>query len=750
MAAPVIESTVTTMKANGAGFTIDVAIPGKGVYTASSYQLVVCLVGDSNNNWGTPLGWTLVGSHLNNGTSVGMWVRQADGSEPTTVTWTRDSSNTAAVIAYAHRIYGGSVTFEDIEYSSVGSTSHSIFVSEPLGADRLILVFGGKGNNTVLSMTTGAADYTAFVTDKSATHVAAYWTSRAQGATTPPSLVIGSTLSGVMRSISAAMVPGPPPALPSTLVVAGGNILPRAITSGKVPRWLLELDVGSEILRVGTARARPESRRVNGPVLFRPGLGDLEAPLAVDSASLEISGTVSIDWSRHRPLLGRRAKLWRWYDGQVLEDAFLALDGVVTSATTAPTSDAAVLSITVDRAPVALSIDWPRPEAIATPDNWVQDPGRYISERVRSTHYPTVIGRPGRVVGDVTLGTPALFVRQQTLAHTMVVAGHHVQATDVFLYNRATGDSIAASPVTNTYDDGGNPVATVEPYGDWPSMVDATIEDELFAGWDDRGLVGVDGLGDLLVWGARNLSTAEYDLDLMAAEADALNRYQIDTYWVEPMTWEDWLQANILGTYPVVETQGPRGRYYRALPLEVTEDRVVATLTTAGSGAGRRVERVSAITEGLGWDGGVCNVLEIDYGALPTSGTARRKLLIGPRRATIPGPPSGAQITTTAASGLAARSYSLFGPRYERIEVPTTWDASTVHLLARWHFLARALPGRRVVYQGGDELLEIREGDVVRVRDTRAGADLDGALGWIEDITILSAGTRVQVYIPEV
>lgn len=556
-----------------------------------------------------------------------------------------------------------------------------------------------------------------------------------------------------------AMKGAAPPPVP--VARFGSGIFAEAIIAGKHGEgvWLLDVDTGGEILRFANRPVSVESRDLGSHVLYEGGLSDFDSPVSIDSASLQLGAPTRQAWDAFRnqlgPLRGRRARLRRWYEGLYLEDAYLLLDGTVEGAAWGDPSAGDSLAITIGRSAEALALTWPRPTAIYDTDNFTQNAGVTIDEGLVGQNYPTVIGAPGDAGtgrGDPFLGSPAGIVSRLTLNRWILIAGHHVAATSVKVWNNSQNDFIAQATVVNSYDLNGHPVALVDTAAEtWSGGTVINREDELFVGWSREWGVGlthrgrpVTGLGDLLIWGVETLSRAHWDRAEMEAQRASLNRIRIDTYWNEGMTWESWVQANVMGAYPVVEVQGPGGRYYRLIEFETDERKVQMRLATAGN-AGRRVERLTPLTE---FDGDIYNTIEVDYGARPTTDVARRKLVVGPTKGVIPGPPGGAQITTTASDFRAATSVGYYGPRYRYLELPTTWDSSTAALVARWTLADHALPGRRARYLGGDELLALYEYAHVRVIDSSFGVDID-AIGLVEDLVITSAGVEIQVYWPE-
>lgn len=529
--------------------------------------------------------------------------------------------------------------------------------------------------------------------------------------------------------------------------VVSGGILGRPATRGGPGVWLLEVDLGSETLRVGTAPARPRVRAIGlDRVQYETGLDDFDFASGSDRVGVRVERR---DYAALRrrvgPLRGRRFRLWRWHPDLVLEDAYLAIEGVVDSATHASPEDPDGLSLTLARDVRALALTYPTSDMVVGSSTWPN-----ADDNIRGEPYPVVVGAPGSPItsGGAVQATPGYLVNVAN--HTILVAGHRVAATNVRVWNLTQGTN-ATLAVSHVADGRGRVVATVDGTGAFSGATSPNAGDELVVGWNrgtwGGGLIGpegeIAGAGDLLLWGVRHLTRGVWDLAAMSEYRAALNAYKIDTFWNDPENWEDWVQANILSTLPIEEIQGPRGRYYRPIVYETDRSRVRASIATPGSGGGRRVSRVSAVSE---TGAGPTNFVEILYAGQFGSSAYRRRVWVGPRRGEIP---LYSGIDTRVAADFRARtSDGYYQTRMRTIHLPQTWDPSTAFSAAAFVIGTEALPGQIATYEGGDDLLDLIEYDTVEVWDTTSGADFRGDLGIVQRVEILPDGARVSVLVP--
>ncbi len=541
-------------------------------------------------------------------------------------------------------------------------------------------------------------------------------------------------------------------------VTATGGTVGRAATLGAVGAWLLEIDMGAQIVRVATEPLSITSTELGGEVAFQGGLSDFSSQLVVDSLPVTVTAQAGQSWCDFRrrlgPIRGRRVRLWRWYEGQVLEDSYLLLEGILERVTYGDPRNPDDLRATLTRNNRALSRSYPSSRMIVGTDTWPLPADRYLGEV-----YPVVIGAPGSREtisggGVPNSVTPGLIVNFQTLDKRVLIAGHHVAAQQVRVSRRSeAGDEAATIAVVNEYDSLGRAVATVQTVGS-TFATGVLANDEFVIGWDRSadwgvGLMhrgrSVEGLGDLLIWGAETLTTSRWDLAAMEGQRLAMNRFRLDTFWNDSIPWEDWVQRNVLSAFPVEEVSGPSGRYYRPIVYETNARKIRARLATVGSGSGRRVERVAPVSEGAD---DIVNSVELSYAASDVGNAMRKRLSLGPKAGEVP-LYEGLAADQAGADFRAAASAAYYGERSVVLEVPQVWDEATASQIAQAIIGTSALPGRATQYLGGPELLDLSEHDTVELYDTTAGACFEGDLAIVDRITIEPSAVRLDVWAPD-
>jgi hypothetical protein len=540
-----------------------------------------------------------------------------------------------------------------------------------------------------------------------------------------------------------------------TPTLAGGTI-GRPITQAGPGRWLLDLDLGGQLWRIGTEEVRPLSRARGGQVVYVAGLDDLSFELDTESVSVRVRSGGADTWARQRrvlgPIRGRRFVLRLWYEGQVLEDAFVALQGVVEGAAFGSTDDPYTLELSCARDMVALS------RAIVGPNQRMgDDTFAKLNTDTDGMVYPVVFGHPGE--GGIPC-SPALRYYDTIPGNYFVVAGHHVAASHVVLWNLSQeedplpGDTY---PVTNTRDLLGQDVAIIGPVpasGGGAGTVHAKVDNEYAVSWlrplgggvRHRGRA-VSGLGDLLEWGADRFSSALFDQGEMSARRESLNRFRVGGFFNELETvWQEWLESNVLNLFELEEVQGPRGVYYQEIRHSTDRRLVRGRLVTGGAGGGYRVERVAPVSES---DDDIFNRITISYG--PLAGSTQQYLVDVPMGAwqynsgdhSERPPPS-----VILRDPRCEYSERIFGPRESKWETGLVWDAGTAEAVARTKAQRHALPKQLTVYQGGRELLDFRKHEVVSVLDLSPGAAFEDDLAIVRGVSIVDGQTvRLSVAI---
>lgn len=524
----------------------------------------------------------------------------------------------------------------------------------------------------------------------------------------------------------------------ATPTLAGGTI-GRPITRTGGGRWLLDLDLGGELLRFGTRETEVVSRQRGGSVRYVPGLDDLQWEIDGESGSVLLRAGSSNTWALLRrklgPIRGRRVVLRYWHRTQVLEDAYVALQGVVGTAAYGDPGDPFSLQLSLQRDLRALSKEMLQPTAKVDYNTFSGILGDVPEEGIP---YPLVLGCPGaaRAGGLVTPATPGLPINY-TLTRRILIAGHRVEATRVWVFNITQGE-VVDLPVEHGLDDLGQEFAYVDLLG--VPIFDFNAEEEYAVGWDRTwggGLLhrgrAVQGLGDLLQWGADVYSLAIYDQGEMSARRSALNRFRVDTVVNEQILWSDWLESNVLSLFELEEVQGPRGLYYEEIRHEAHRRHVRARLTTDQGQGGHFVSRVSQIAEE---DEEIINSVRIAYLPFAASHTQFVETV------TVQPPRTGLVVEDVVLSSpRCAYSERLFGPREATWETAITSDTATATAVAHTKVARHAIPKLLVTYEGGRGLLDLRKHQVVEIYDARGGAAFEGDLAIVRGLQIVDGAT---------
>lgn len=265
----------------------------------------------------------------------------------------------------------------------------------------------------------------------------------------------------------------------------------------------------------------------------------------------------------------------------------------------------------------------------------------------------------------------------QDLAETLLLAGHHVQASQVIV---SDGDAQAVVAVANGSDGDGRPVATVDVSG-----VGATLDltrTAFTAGWSPAmgcGAIGIDGqpvrgLGSAVEW-AMTRGGLVWDAGRVAAARRDLDRWQIDTYADTPISVRDWIGA-LIRMLPAGLIAGPGGLYVR--PVGGTPE--VSLGVEAGICRGTPYRYTRDTDE-------VYTEVVCSYAPDRSAGTSRGSVLATP--------------TTDPELARAAQRY----PRrvLDLGELPHIYDQPTAAAIVAWQAREHATIPRRVVVEATEE-----------------------------------------------
>lgn len=401
--------------------------------------------------------------------------------------------------------------------------------------------------------------------------------------------------------------------------------------------WLLTLDwPEGRPLRLSSRPVAVAGQ--SGDLQYQGGLPPLrwrwEVPLMDASVggagfSVEVDPGLDLELAAAAPLEGRQVELALHLVGEPYAARRRLLDGLVARATLGIGGQLAALEVA---------------------ERTYDDQGALVDadDQLNTTDYPdlqddaagqqhvVVVGAPGGGVrtadGDVVrVGSPAWVVRRTagvpTDPITTEIAGHHVAAENVTIYNATTGGSYLRA-VTNTALGEGSTrrqVATVNlhPVTDFGA---ATADDQYYVTWEfggglmtaDRGRA-LDGAGELLDEVLRRFSSLRVDRGRLAALGHGAER--VDSYVNDAITAWDWVRQALLPLAPYSMGSGPDGVHAVAWALVPEPEAVVLHLEV-----GRNCTRAS-MDEPADLD--LCTRASVRFGVDDVSGEYARTITVG-------------------------------------------------------------------------------------------------------------------------
>jgi hypothetical protein len=518
---------------------------------------------------------------------------------------------------------------------------------------------------------------------------------------------------------------------------------PRSATLGQEGIWLLLLLIDGRPFRFGT---RPvDVARENGRVdRWDAGLEDLR--IGRNETSVAITIAANIDWAllvaRGIDIAAGHATLYRYFTGQLLEEAEVLREGRVTEPEYDTIEDPLVFSIVEESAEATAVI--PDPGATVDDTTWPVDPAFVIDDPAKGQAYPIIIGRPG-LAGFSGVGiprynqlaavSPAYLVELGTAAHTandskLLIAGHEVEAPTVTVYDVSDGSG-EDFPVLHTSDLRGRTIAYVEVgtglhVRPWPGH-------EYRVAWrgggglltDDRSR-SLRGANELILYllGGRVLDAHEQtatrlDRGRQISQGVELDAFLVDAVINEPIDVWDWITRNLVPILPM--TWRPREGYFQAWRYDATRVDATASLDAdRGQIEPSSPVRVAAAK--------VYNRFVLEYAPGGDGSMLRRRVLTG-----VPDEADGDEadpsyLCQISQSREAARTGGN-GQRTWTYRTDAISDPATARLVLLALARRYAVPPIEVSYLGGPELESLRAGDVVLVTH--------GARYWSERLAIV-------------
>ncbi len=528
-------------------------------------------------------------------------------------------------------------------------------------------------------------------------------------------------------------------------------MIPTSVSAGKVGLWLLVVELGGERLLVSTESAVVELN-AGGSHSFMEGLSSFD--LATDEDEVGITLDVDgMNWAALEAagtsLDGRPFTLHRWFEGQTWEEAELVLDGRTAAPSYADPSSPTSLRLTLSRDVQGLSLEHPPPQARVDPSTWPVNPSAVLDDGIVGAAYPWIFGYPGNPILPCS---PGLLAQVWTNAGTvLLIAGHRVEAATVEVYDTTqTPPRFDVRPVHHMQDGLGRWIAYVDFVG---STLIHTAGTKYLIGWSSDagwggGLIGDDGavlrgLGDILIWGTRSFTGQRYDLGRMEAERAKLNRFKIDAVWNGVMRWDDWVNRNILGLFPVERVQGERGRFYKLVDWTADKSFTVAKLSADGPEIGGiPVERKGPISDTTG---DIYNELGLEFGPMNMSSLFRHKtLLSGEQFEITAGTVEDPRILPSTACRISQQR-TMYGKRPKTWQTRVLWDKGSANTVLKSLSVKHALRHKLVSYVGPSELLELEQWSWITLQDTQLGASFVDRVALIRRIVRIDQSPLVRV-----
>ncbi len=484
--------------------------------------------------------------------------------------------------------------------------------------------------------------------------------------------------------------------------------------------WLLELTFAGRVWRFSTELVDVEG------YIYTGSLSNVSYDEEVTWASAEYdlpTAGVSVIFpqdiakliAQGHDLSAATGELSLWVKGSDLDDKRIVVSGRANTA-----------DYGAEGEPVSFSLepDWldnsrlyPSPESVIDDTTWPNH-----ADNTSGKTYPTIIGAPGFGLKAPT--TPIYVVDDTGGAEVGLIAGHHVEASNVYLI----GSDGAAStpPVVHTTDALGREVATIDISAHTPTTgktywarwgegdLDAppnwknaggipnpfkSEKPKLLLSTDDQ--LPVDflvGAGDVIRW-ALSQSGLKVDIGRTVANVDTLNDFLIQGFIGETVDILDWLKTEVLSLLPVSLAVSGEGVY----PIVWDYKAVSVASLTSGIDIERegRVEYQDNLVKNelsLRW---AYNVATQDFA----------------KRSTLTGDPIAETSNLVGRNVFTQSSRARFGPRASESETSMVADAATSYKILAWQSIAFSKKHRRIKYRSDISLGWLNVGDIVEITD---------------------------------
>lgn len=503
--------------------------------------------------------------------------------------------------------------------------------------------------------------------------------------------------------------------------------------------WLVEIEAsGTYLFATETVDVLDEAGVSH---TFYEGLHDQQLPIGRSGEESSITVTIDADepWTKivaeGAPIERGRAKFYRWFEGMVLEQARVHLEGVIEDVDIAsPAAPGRLVFTLVDR-PVRDAQLVPASTDVVSGDTWPQRtvPVFTTFEGVLGAYYNLIIGAPGGVEESATPvpQIPVYFVEHRSADGTSRwnIAGDRIHATSAHLFNLSNSTN-AIRTIATAQDKQGKLTSYVDAAG-FPAVFGA-IDNEYYIGLRDDATYGggmlnrardgmAHGWAEVVQILLEEYTGIRIDAGNFALHADFLDAYLIDTFLNGQVNMWDWIRRELLPMVPARIVEGPRGLYFHVVRWDATVDDAVAYLDVS---AGTIKRRSSIRTR----PGSVANQFTATYQPIRQTGRMRKTRVLSGKPGVLDG---GFQLTrdpriwgsyrcALSQAWLKDEARGDNGIRPASIRMPHTWHGPTVGRHLEDLALERSLPRSGILYEGNESLESIGQWAVVVINDPAA------------------------------
>lgn len=451
--------------------------------------------------------------------------------------------------------------------------------------------------------------------------------------------------------------------------------------------------------------------------LFGDSPQAVSIPFSVVIPNLNVGELIS----RGIDLSSATGQLSRWVEGETWESRQVLVTGEITEPSHGGVDEP--INFSLSQAPFDDRSSMISPDAVIDEAAWPD-----ADEKAYGNTYPQVFGAPGRISSSAKVaGSPGYIVDTSNLY--LLIAGHEVNATSVYVKNIDNGTDWASRSVSHTTDGRGRTVAiaTLSSGAGDGQYNSSTAGNEYMVSWSADGGrynrrrdASLTRAGDMLDYWL-DLTTLRVDQGRTAAAAELLNGFLLSGYADEDTSVWDWIKSNLLPILPVSIVAGPNGLYPIVWPYEAVEEDAVATIDVDRLDAERTSEvQYSPVAD-------IANEIRVAYALdLETDNYARQIRATGDDTYT-----SQFDDTFYGISVLRA-SRSRYGVAVEALETDIVYDQTTASKVATWVSYANATTTRTVTYLLPSHYRWLALGDVVTITDSEIV--WTDQLCWIESI----------------